>query len=249
LLLWGWGHVTLGYRRGWLFAILQVLALLDLLIVGVQLIDGTLWLVVFLPLVAIIVFWVAQAVSAYRRALALGGAPGGELTLAFFLPVVLAVFTGFWLVGGRHGSAAATVEAYMEAWESNRPDLALALMAGTDHGPTQLQDLTDFWANQRNLLTTRLADGQAVFGPNSGLDPARPFSSLRVTQTDATTFSVEIVRSETFQTTLLGFIQTSGQRTVVVAPLMWIVTAAEPASWILPSATWQIDHVGSLDSS
>ena len=217
-----------------------MLAIADWLIVAWQLIDTTLWLVVFVPLVAIVVFWVAQAVYAYRRALALGGAPGGEPQLALFLPLVLAVFTGFWLVGGRHASPASTVEAYMEAWESNRPDLALVLFAGTE----QSSDLTTFWATLKNELSNRVASAEATYGPTSGLDEQRPFSSLRVTQSDSTTFSVEIVRSETFQTNLLGIIQTSGQRTVVVAQLLSLTLVEEPVAGWLPSSVWRIDNLG-----
>lgn len=246
MLVWGWGHITLGNRRGWILVLLQPLAILGWLFAAWQLIDGTRWLAVFVPLVLLLVLWVGQAVHAYRRALALGGAPGGELTLALFLPLILVLFTAFWLLGGRHGSAASAVEAYMEAWESNRPDLAFTLYRDAGIGQA---DVAAFWQTERTFMTNAIVQGQTQYGAASGLDPDEPFNSLRVTQTDPTTFSVEIVRSETFQTTLLGLISTSGQRTVVVAPLMRIFVVEEAIPGALPSSAWRIDHAGSAEGS
>ena len=231
-----------------------MLAIADWLILAWQLIDTTLWLVVFVPLVAIIVFWVGQAVYAYRRALALGGAPGGEVQLALFLPLVLAAFTGFWLVGGRHSSPAATVEAYMEAWESNRPDLAVALFPDITHSYDS-QYLAALWASDLDRVTTLIDQNRTIYGPSSGLNPEHPFLSLRVEQTPQLVtfagpgprrvrpaFEVEVVRSEQFQTTLLGLIPTTGQRTVVVATVLYMELdeEASPAGTWLPSATWKI---------
>lgn len=238
MLVWGWGHITLGDRRGWILVVLQPLAILGWLFAASQLIDGTRWLAVFVPLVLLLVFWVGQAVHAYRRAIALGGAPGGELQLALFLPLALAVFTAFWLLGGRHGSAASTVEAYMEAWEANRPDLALSLFGNA--GP-QPDSLVAFWDERRSWLTSTIEFKRAIYGPASGLDPDEPFNSLRVTQTSPTGFDVELVRSETFQTSLLGLIQTSGQRTVAIAPVMHIVVVEQPVTGWLPASVWVVD--------
>ncbi len=243
LFIWGWGHATLGDRRGWLFAVIQLIAIADWLIVAVQLIDGTRWLAVFVPLVLIIVFWVGQAVHAYRRAIRLGGAPGGELQVAAFLPLVLAVFTAFWLIAGRHGSAASTVEAYIEAWEANRPDIGRALLA---HAGYQGPDPIDLWPGERSSLVAQVTAGEAAYGPTSGLDPMRPFSSLRVSQTSANTFVVEIVRSETFQTKLLGLIQTSGQRSVTVATLFTISCVEQPSGGVGGSSVWLIDNLAGL---
>ncbi len=238
MLVWGWGHITLGDRRGWILVLLQPLAILGWLFAAWQLIDGARWLAAFVPLVLLLVLWIGQAVHAYRRALARGAAPGGELQLALFLPLALAVFTAFWLLGGRHGSAAATVEAYMEAWVANRPDLALNLYTNT---PPDLKAISDLWLFERNTLVGTLTSGQASYGKDSGLDPTRPFSSLRVTQTDPNRFLVEIVRSERFETTLLGIIPTAGLRTVVVGPVMQIVVAEVPGpQQILQTSSWRI---------
>lgn len=196
-----------------------------------------------MPLVLIIVFWVGQAVHAYRRAISLGGAPGGELQLAAFLPLVLAVFTAFWLLGGRHASAASAVESYMEAWEADRPDIGRALLA---HSGYQAPDPIALWPAERSSLVEQVTAGQAAFGQTSGLDPERPFSSLRVSQTGATTFAVEIVRAETFQTKLLGLVQTSGQRSVTLATLFTIVCVEQPLPGPGGSSVWLIDHLAGL---
>ncbi len=241
LLIWGWGHIALGDRRGWLLLLLQPVALAGLAFAAWQLIDGTRWLAVFLPLVALIVFWIGQAVHAHRRAVALGATPGGELQLAFVLPVVLAVVSAFWLVGGRHGSPASAVEAYMAAWEAGRPDVAVGLYGD---GVDQPSELSAFWEELRSKLTAAVSSGRATYGPTSGLDPERPFRSLRVIQTGTASFTVELVRSESYQTTLLGFIPTAGQRTVVVEPVLSINVIEQPGAggWIQTS-TWRIASV------
>jgi hypothetical protein len=249
LLIWGWGHVTLGERRGWLLVLLQPLAIGGLALAAWQLIDGTRWLAVFVPLVALLVFWVGQAVHAHRRAVALGGAPGGELQLALFLPFAFAALTAFWLIGGRHGSPASTVEAYMDAWVANRPDVAQTLFAV----PHPASDISEEWQSQLGLITFDISVARASYGVVSGLDPARPFNSLRVSQLDMppghTRFVVEVVRSERFETTLLGVIPTAGQRTVVVEQVLWIdlieVDESDRAALALPSTAWRIQSIAS----
>jgi hypothetical protein len=243
LLIWGWGHITLGDRRGWLLVLLQPLAIGGLLLAAWQLIDSTGWLVVFVPLVGLITFWVGQAVHAHRRATALGGAPGGELQLALFLPFALALLTAFWLVGGRHGSAASTVEAYMDAWRANRPDAAADLFTDSNFDTAVLQR---FWTSQSSEMAAILLEGRATYGPLSGLDPVHPFDSLRVSEgATATpgqaTFSVEIVRTESYETTMLGVIPVAAQRTIVVQPVAQITLSEQPASTSeLPTSTWRV---------
>ncbi|MGH2466783.1 MAG: hypothetical protein ACRDGL_03520, partial [Candidatus Limnocylindrales bacterium] len=136
------------------------------------------------------------------------------------------------------------VEAYMEAWESNRPDLAFGLLAHT--GNQFPQDVADFWSIEKDHLSSVVATGETTYGPTSGLDHERPFSSLRVTEGSPNLFSVDVVRSETFQTKLLGLISTSGQRTVVVAPLLDITLQEVPVPGVLPSAVWRIEAVTPL---
>lgn len=248
LLIWGWGHLTLRDRRGWLLVLLQPLAIGGLLIAAWQLIDGTRWLVVFVPLVTLLVVWVGQAVHAHRRAIALGGAPGGELQLALFLPFAFTLLTAFWLVGGRHGSPASTVEAYMDAWQAGRPDIAMALLAT----PRPMSEVADDWQWAMGIITNEVETGRGLYGVASGLDPERPFNSLRVIQSDRPAepvrFVVQVVRSERFDTTILGLIPTAGQRTVLVEQVLWIDLvevnqSPQGALLALPSSVWRINGI------
>jgi hypothetical protein len=149
--------------------------------------------------------------------------------------------SAFWLVGGRHGSPASAVEAYMAAWQAGRPDIAVGLYGDGAHQPSEL---SAFWDQLRPKLTAAVSSGRATYGPTSGLDPERPFRNLRVTQTGTTSFTVELVRSESYQTLLLGFIPTAGQRTVVVEPVLSINVIEQPGAggWIQTS-TWRIASV------
>ena len=143
--------------------------------VGVQLIDGTRWLVVFAPLAAILAFWVAQAIHAHRRAVELGAAPGGEMQVAVFLPVAVGVLTVFWLIGGRHGSPAATLEAYAVALLTGKSDAAASLYVS----PTTREAVEAGWATQSEYLTERVTALGQQYGPASGLDPAEPYDNVR----------------------------------------------------------------------
>ena len=117
---WGLGHVLLGYRRGWLLLIAQPIAIVAVGVLAAALLDGTRWLVVFPPLLALMVFWVGQAVDAHQRALRMGAKAGGEMGIVVLLPVALTVLTLFWLLGGRHGSASATLQQYIDACDAQQ---------------------------------------------------------------------------------------------------------------------------------
>jgi hypothetical protein len=215
---------------------------------AIQLIDGTRWLVLFVPLVVLLLVWLGQAVHAHRRAIALGAAAGGELQVALFLPFALTVLTVFWLVGGRHGSPSATVEAYMAAWMDGRADVAATLYSA----PRTQAEVEQVWQADSEAIMRRLTLLRATYGPASGLDPQRPFGSLRVREIDEapsrSRFVVEIVRSERFQTTVLGVIPTAAQRTVSVEPMLDIVlreVATPPQLGVLGlhDTSWRVESV------
>jgi len=128
----------------------------------------------------------------------------------------------------------------MTAWQADRPDVAVALYGS---GAPAAADVTQLWLQERAWLTSQIEHARATHGPTSGLDPARPFSSLRVTQSAPTHFIVELVRSESYQTTILGFIPTAAQRTVVVAALWDVAVVEEHVTGYLPSTVWRIDTV------
>jgi hypothetical protein len=247
---WGLGHVYLGDARGWLLLVLELLAAAGIFILAATLIDGTRWLVVFPPLVLFFVVWVGQALDAYRRALRAGGEPGGEMSLAAVLPVAMVVFTVFWLVGGRHGSPSATLQSYIEAWTSARPEAGARLFRVAPDAAA----LSAEWAAARDEMVERIATARALYGAESGLDAARPFSSLRFREVEQAggqaTMVVEIVRSERVQTTLLGIVPTAAQETVVVEPALTIDLALERAAtppWLpfagIESYVWKISSV------
>ena len=252
LVIWGLGHLAIGDRRGWLLMVLQPIAIIAWLVVAIQLIDGTRWLVTFPPLAALVVAWMAQAIHAYREAVDLGAQPGGQLQAALFLPVAVTALTLFWLVGGRHGSPTATVEGYVISWVSGRSQLA-SRMYITPPTPEQLEST---WATQSEYLGGRVTALAAQYGPTSGLDPEQPLDNLQfsdpVAQADGRqVVTVEIVRSQQVETMILGFIPTASQETVVVEPAGAItVTLIEQPTqdWLpgpgrLNSSAWLIENV------
>jgi hypothetical protein len=253
-LLWGAGHLAIGDRRGWLLVALQPLAIAAVAVLVLQLVDGTRWLFVFPPLVALLVIWLGQALHARRQAIERGAAPGDELQVAFFLPLAVTVLTVYWLIGGRHGSPPATLQAYIESWMAERPEAARAHFAQ----PPESQRLAAEWSVQETLITDMITRSRAVHGPSSGLDPQNPFDSLRFRPVAAdgsaaperAGFVGELVRSQRVETTLLGFIPTASQETVAVEPVVtiWLRLAPQvpPAQLTflqLESPTWLIEKV------
>jgi len=181
-----------------------------------------------------------QAVTAQRRALELGARPGGELQVAVLLPVLVVLVTGFWLAGGDHGSAAATLREYVAAWRNGQPAIAASLFTQ----PTDPQLLGAVWTDQRDLLARRVAQAAARFGTASGIDADRPFNSLRLTEQpdasngDSVVVAVEIIRRQRVETMLLDIIPTAQQETVVVERLGQIRLRAVPA----PPPGWWPDR-------
>jgi hypothetical protein len=230
---------------------LQPLVIVGLLMVGVQLIDGTRWVIVFPPLAAILAFWLAQAVHAYRRAVELGARPGGEMQAVLFLPVAVAVLTLFWLIGGKHGSPTATLEAYAVAWLTGRSEAAANLYVA----PPAKEELDQVWAAQSEYLTQRVGALAQQYGPTSGLDPAEPYDNLRFGEPvpagpGRQTVEVDIVRSQRVETMVLGIVPTATQANVIVEPVgtITLTLVEEPgAEWLpfgrLNSQSWQIEDV------
>ncbi len=251
LLIWGLGHIAIGDRRGWLLMALQPLVIVGLLMVAVQLIDGTRWVIVFPPLAAILAFWVAQAIHAYRKAVELGAKPGGELQAALFLPVAVGVLTLFWLIGGRHGSPTATLEAYAVAFLTGKPEAAAHLYVT----PPAADAVAANWAAQSDYLAERVGVLAQQYGPMSGLDPEQPYDNLRFGEPTPAgpgrqTVEIDIVRSQRVEDTILGIVPTATQENVVVEPVGLITLALidePPAEWLpfgkLSSQSWRIEDV------
>lgn len=232
--------------------LLQPLAIGGVIVLAALLIEGTRWMVVFPALVLLLVVWFGQALLAYRRALALGAAGGGELQAALFLPFAAALISSFWLLGGKDGSPATVLGEYVGAWETGRPEIA----ARDFVAPPAPADLAARWALDEGYLRERVAAAAAAFGATSGIDPAQPFNSLRFselpsTSADTAVVEIEIVRRQRVETVLLGFIPTATQTTVVVEEFGRISLRALPApppAWLPPIQTgarvWRIEDVG-----
>ena len=242
----------MGDRRGWFLLALQPLAIAATAVVGLLLLDSTSWIVVLPVLAVLIVAWLGQAVHAHQRAVELGAEPGGELQIAWALPVILAVMTGFWLFGGDRGSPAAALEEYVSAWHSGRVDDARGLFVE----PVEQSALAEAWRAQEAYVGARVAQEAARYGPSSGLDPQDPFGGLRfVEQADrrtpeSTVVAVEIVRRQRVERTLFGLIPTATQETVLVERAGLIRLRAVPAEWPawLPAGqprplVWRIEEV------
>ena len=195
--------------------------------------------------------WLAQALNAYRRAVAMGAAPTGELQAALFLPIAVAILTVFWLVGGRHGTPAATLENYALAWMNRQPDAAAPLYVA----PPETAALATEWDAEELYLTERIRALASQYGAASGLDPAKPFDSIRFADpvaagTGRQTVELEIVRRERVENMLLGIVPTATQETVVVerAGTMTLQLIQEvPPDWLpfawFDSFAWRIAEV------
>jgi hypothetical protein len=250
LLAWGAGHLALGDRRGWLLLLLQPLALAATLGLAVLLLDSSHWIAVFPVLVLLIGTWIGQAMHAHRLALARGMAPGGETHLALVLPLVIVLLSGFWLVGGGRASPAATMQHYVSAWQAGRPEAAQHLFAR----PADADGLAEQWNAQRQHIETLVRDAAARYGVLSGLDPARPFNSLRFEAVaapgaDSAIVAVDVVRRRRVETNLFGLIPTATQETVLVEQLGTVRLGARPApspEWLpigAPGVVWVIEQI------
>lgn len=256
LFFWGLGQLAIGDRRGWLLLIAQPLAIAGLFVFAAILIEGTRWLVIFPALLIVLLVWLGQALAAYRQAVARGATPGGELQVVGFLPVAVVAVTAFWLVGGSLGAPATTLGRYVSAWEHGNSAEAAELFAT----PMTTAEIDAMWAAQTAYLEQEVTAAAIEYGPLSGIDPDEPFNSLRFTEepstsADVSTVAVEIVRRQRVETTLLGFIPTATQETVVVEQLGTIDLRAlpdTPPPWLSSVNTgarvWLIETVG-LDTA
>jgi hypothetical protein len=224
-----------------------------LLLVGPALIQGSRWMVLFPALLLIVLAWVGQAIHAHQRAVQLGGTRGGELQIAWLLPLIVVAVTAFWLVGGQHASPAATLQQYVAAWRADRPATATRLFR-----ERVSQDRLDgAWEQHERYLAGRVAQAAATFGSFSGLDASQPFNGLRFVEVaeertqDVAVFAIEITRRQRIETTLFGILPTATQETVVVERVGLVRVGAHetpPPPWLpsgelLPSRMWLLEDV------
>ena len=252
LLVWGLGHLAVGDRRGWLLLGLQLVAVAGFIAFSAALIEGTRWMLLFPALLAIIALWVGQAIHAHQVAIERGASVGGEIQVAWLLPLVVAVVTAFWLIGGQQASPTAVLHQYVAAWRGDRPEGAGRLF----YQPVPGAQMTAAWQAHERHLEAEVAEAAQAFGPFSGLDPEQPHSGLRFVElgaqrtADRAVFAIEITRRQRIETMLFGLLPTATQETVLVERIGLIhvrAYLAVPPAWFgpewLPARLWLIERL------
>jgi hypothetical protein len=226
LVLWGWGQVVAGDRRGWLGPPAQATAIAGLALGGPAAAAGTDGELVFLAGVALLVAWALVAVHAHRRAArrraALDLPPGdaGAADLLWLAPLAIALSSGFWIAAGEAGNPAVVLDRYVADWRAGRAaDAAARFAIPPDPGA-----LAETWDRQLASLRNELVAIAAAAGPDSGIDPDRPLDDVRwidagTTPSGDRLVALEIARRETVRGELFAILPTTSQRLVTIARL------------------------------
>jgi hypothetical protein len=226
LLIWGWGQVVAGDRRGWLGPPVQIAALAALVAGAPTLVAGTNGELAFIAGAALLGAWALIAVHAHRRAArrraALDLPPGdaGAAELLWFAPLVIALSSGFWIAAGDAGDPGVLLDLYVADWRAGRAVDA----AGRFVSRPEPAALSEAWNRQGAALHNRLVAIAAAAGPNGGIDPDHPLDTVRwvdagVTESGGRLVALEVARVETIEGQLFGILPTSSQRLVTLAHL------------------------------
>ena len=177
LIVWGWGHLSIGRSfLGGALLLAEVAVLLVLAWLTIGLADSSAYLVPFLGGVGFLVAWGAQAVHAYRAAQAArpAGSPTPERSPAtaigwLSLPL-LAWGAGFWLIGAGAATPAATLDRFVSAWTAGELDVGewpVAVLGAADEaaellgtGPDRFRDVRFSIVEERDGRA--LAVGEAI---------------------------------------------------------------------------------------
>jgi len=226
LVLWGWGQVVAGDRRGWLGPPAQLAALAALVLATPTLVAGTNGELAFVAGAAVLGAWALIAVHAHRRAArrraALDLPPGdaGAAELLWLAPLVIALSSGFWIAAGDAGDPAVLLDQYVADWRFGRADDA----AGRFGSPPEPGALAEAWDRQSAALRNALVTIAAAAGPDSGIDPDRPLDAVRwvdagTTASGSRLVALVVARLETIDGELFGILPTTSQRLVTLARL------------------------------
>ena len=261
LVVWGWGQLATGDRRWLAGPPLQVAVVGFLAWAGPALSAGTAAPLVFLAGAAVLAAWAGIAVHAYRRAARrrlmfdLPGSDGGAISLLWLAPVAIAASTAFWILGGRGADPGTVLDRYVEDWQAGRSAAAAAVFAR----PPDPAALGDTWARQLPLLRNALVRLAAEAGPAAAIDPDRPLRTIRFVDAGPAAdgpgrrIDIQVVRTETERSLLLGFLPTTSDRLVTMATLGTAVVEPievdPPAGWGPSTTAWRIRTVTIGDES
>lgn len=251
----GWGLLAVGDARGVLVLALAVAGLAAFVVMALPYVGGTLVELVFLAGAALVLGWAAQALIAWRRAVrrreALGLATddGGALAVLWLAPVAIAAATVFWSVAGAGASPGSRAAAYVGAWWEDRPEAA----ADDFVPPLDPAAIEAAWGRQADRLHNALVRAAAE-APAGGIDPDRPFESIRFSEDQAAgaadtarTIRMDIVSRVLVQDRLLGVLPTTSQRLETVAEVgsieLQLERAPGPLEGSPPVETWRIVQV------
>ncbi len=258
----GWGSLVAGDIRGVGILAGAAVGLVGLVLLALPYADGTAVALVFLVGAALAIAWVAQALLAWRRAVArratfdLPTDDGGALAVLWLAPVVIVAATVFWSLAGGGASPSARAAAYAEAWWADRPERAVDGFTS----PLDPAAIEAAWARQGPRLRNALVAAAAEAGPGSGIDPDRPFESIRFSQESADggdgstrVIRMEIVRRVQSQESLLGIVRTTSQRLEPVSEIGRIELRLErtpgPFAPMPDVEIWRIVTVTALDET
>ncbi len=222
-MLWGWGQVVAGDRRGWLGPPAQLAALAALGWGTPALVAGTNGELAFVAGAAVLAAWALIAVHAHRQAArrraALDLPPGdtGAADLLWFGPLVIALSSSFWIAAGDAGDPGVLLDLYVAEWRAGRAaDAAPRFATPPDPGA-----LAEAWDRQGAALHNELVAIAAAAGPDSGINPDRPFDAVRWVDAGATAsggrlVAIDVARVETVDGQLFGILPTTSQRLVTL---------------------------------
>jgi hypothetical protein len=223
LVVWGWGQVAAGDRRGAVLPAAQAAAIAALVALGPYAVGVTAPLV-YLAGALVLTAWALVAAHAWRRAArrraALGAGPGGGAAgLLWLTPVAVVLGAGFWILAGSGADPGLTLDGYLADWRAGRAEAAADRLAG----PLPAPALREAWSRQeaalRNAVVRILAEA-----PTAEADPDRLLDGLRWTDLGSTasggrSFAVEIARQETVREQVFGLLPATARRLVTVERL------------------------------
>ncbi len=223
LIVWGWGQVAAGDRRGLLLPAAQGAVIAALVVLAPHAV-GVAAPAVYLAGALVLTAWALVAVHAWRRAArrraALAAGPGGgAAALLWLAPVAVVLSTGFWIAAGAGADPGLTLDGYLADWRAGRPEAAVDRLA-TPLAPIAVREA---WGRQeaalRNAVVRILAEA-----PTAEADPDRLLDGLRWTDLGPTvsggrSFAVEIARQETIREKVFGLLPATARRLVTVERL------------------------------